>query len=91
MFGGSSSPAEQVDNAVTNQANESSSQGSAWGPRSCETDAKTFTKCLDENQGNMQICGWYLDQLVFQIKKLISVNDAELIVQKACQQAASHY
>lgn len=66
MFGGSGLSAEQqqADNVVANQANESSSQSNAWGPRSCETDAKTFTKCLDENQGNMQICGWYLDQLV---------------------------
>ena len=65
MFGGSSAPTEQqANNAVTSQANESSSQANAWGPRSCEMDAKTFTKCLDENQGNMQICGWYLDQLV---------------------------
>lgn len=66
LFGGSSAPAEQqqADNAVTSQANENSSQSNTWGARSCETDAKTFTKCLDENQGNMQICGWYLDQLV---------------------------
>ena len=66
MFGGSSAPAEQqqADNAVASQANENSSQSNAWGPRSCEMDAKTFTKCLDENGGNMQICGWYLDQLV---------------------------
>ena len=39
-------------------------QNNSWGPRSCEVDAKQFTKCLDENQGNMQICGWYLEQLV---------------------------
>ena len=66
MFGGSSSPAEQqaTENAVASQVNEGSSQSTSWSPRSCETDAKTFTKCLDENQGNMQICGWYLDQLV---------------------------
>ena len=65
MFGGSNAAAEQqADNAVASQANESSSQSNAWGPRTCEADAKTFTKCLDENQGNMQICGWYLDQLV---------------------------
>lgn len=29
----------------------------------CEIDARNFTRCLDENQGNMQICGWYLEQL----------------------------
>ena len=74
MFG-SGAPAEQQhsDNAVATQANESSSQSNAWGPRSCETDAKTFTKCLDENQGNMQICGWYLDQLVIVNREMILV------------------
>ena len=74
MFGWSGAPAEQQqsDNAVASQANESSSQSNAWG-RSCETDAKTFTKCLDENQGNMQICGWYLDQLVIAIRGMILV------------------
>lgn len=66
MFGGgSSAPAEQQqsDNALASQANNDGYQSSQWGPRSCENDAKTFTKCLDENQGNMRICGWYLEQL----------------------------
>ncbi|KAL2054122.1 hypothetical protein ABVK25_005661 [Lepraria finkii] len=65
MFGGGSSqPAEQqqADTAVASQANDNY-QSNSWGPRSCENDAKSFTKCLDENQGNMQICGWYLEQL----------------------------
>jgi len=63
FFGGGSStpaPAEQAQVAQTQAAPEQSS----WGPRSCEVDAKQFTKCLDENQGNMQTCGWYLEQLV---------------------------
>lgn len=63
--GGSSAPAEaqpQQDNSV--QAQGGQAQENNWGARSCETDAKQFTKCLDENQGNMQICGWYLQQLV---------------------------
>ena len=67
MFGGGSTqPAEQqaADNAVSNQANGDSYQNNAWGSRSCEVDAKQFTKCMDEYQGNMQICGWYLEQLV---------------------------
>jgi len=56
--GGSSQPVEQQSSsAVTAQ-----SAGQNFG-RSCEADAKQFTKCLDENQGNMQICGWYLEQL----------------------------
>lgn len=64
FFGGSSNaPAEtqHAENAVASQSNDAGSNN--WGPRSCETDAKSFTKCLDENAGNMQICGWYLDQL----------------------------
>ena len=70
MFGGgSSAPAEQQqsDSAVAGQANNEGYQSNQWGARSCENDAKVFTKCLDENQGNMQICGWYLDQLVISL------------------------
>lgn len=62
--GGSSQPAaeQQQDNSVASQTN--AQQSNNWGTRSCEVDAKQFTKCMDENQGNMQICGWYLEQLV---------------------------
>ena len=62
--GGSSAPAEQApqDNGLAAQGNQT--QQNSWGARSCEADAKQFTKCLDENQGNMQICSWYLEQLV---------------------------
>ncbi|KAL8681489.1 MAG: hypothetical protein Q9224_003244 [Gallowayella concinna] len=61
--GGSAAETQQAENGVTNQANATGYQNDSWGARSCETDAKSFTKCLDENAGNMQICGWYLDQL----------------------------
>ncbi len=67
MFGGGSTQAAEqqaADNAVSNQANSDSYQNNAWDPRSCEVDAKQFTKCMNENQGNMQICSWYLEQLV---------------------------
>lgn len=67
FFGGSSNaPAEtqHAENAVASQSNDAGYQANNWGSRSCESDARTFTKCLDENAGNMQICGWYLDQLV---------------------------
>ena len=60
--GGSSQPAEQQDNGAV--ASEGQNSQNTWGPRSCEVDAKQFTKCLDDNQGNMQICSWYLEQLV---------------------------
>lgn len=57
MFGGNSSPApvEQaaapVDQARMNEA------------RSCDTDARSFTQCLEQNNGDMQVCGYYLQQL----------------------------
>ncbi|KAH3903304.1 probable Mitochondrial intermembrane space cysteine motif-containing protein MIC17 [Saccharomycodes ludwigii] len=31
--------------------------------RSCDVDARNFTRCLEDNQGNMQICDYYLQQL----------------------------
>jgi len=60
--GGSSQPAEQQQDSVAAQGQEQA-QNNSWGPRSCEVDAKQFTKCLDDHQGNMQICSWYLEQL----------------------------
>ena len=30
----------------------------------CAPAASQFTKCMDDNNGNMQICNWYLEQLV---------------------------
>ncbi|PWY82253.1 hypothetical protein BO70DRAFT_362174 [Aspergillus heteromorphus CBS 117.55] len=36
---------------------------SSWEAPACQTDALNFRKCMDENQGSMSICGWYLDQL----------------------------
>lgn len=67
MFGGSSSqPAEQqqADNSVAAQDGQYASTAGGYGARSCDTDATAFTKCMDEYKGNMQICGWYLEQLV---------------------------
>jgi len=65
FFGGGSSQAEASDpnaNAVA-QPDSNYAASSQYGPRSCENDAKMFTQCLDQNGGNMQICGWYLEQL----------------------------
>ncbi|KAG9244279.1 hypothetical protein BJ878DRAFT_506977 [Calycina marina] len=63
--GGSSLPAEQQpkDNGAVQAQQGQTSESNSWGARDCGVDAKQFTKCLDENQGNMQICGWYLEQL----------------------------
>lgn len=60
--GGSAAPAEAEQSQVAQT--QGSAEQSNWGARSCEVDAKQFTKCLDENQGNMQTCSWYLEQLV---------------------------
>ncbi|KAI1411398.1 hypothetical protein F5Y13DRAFT_165638 [Hypoxylon sp. FL1857] len=55
--GGSSAPAE----AAPQQANAQEQQ-SQWG-NNCQGATKSFTQCMDDHQGNMQICGWYLEQL----------------------------
>ncbi|KAI9849187.1 MAG: hypothetical protein M1838_000264 [Thelocarpon superellum] len=77
FFGGSSDNAATAESQGTNDnaamgydggntaatnANAHSTS-SSWGAPSCEQDARSFTKCLDQNGGNMQICGWYLEQL----------------------------
>lgn len=41
---------------------QTSAQQQQWG-NNCAGATQNFTKCLDDNQGNMQICGWYLEQL----------------------------
>ena len=67
MFGSSSSqPAEQqqADASMAAQDGQFSSTTGGYGSYSCETDVKSFTKCMDDYKGNMQICSWYLEQLV---------------------------
>jgi len=61
MFGGGSSTAAPEN--ATQQAPAQAQNSSEWATPSCEGDAKAFTKCMDDNQGNMQICSWYLEQL----------------------------
>ncbi|KAI1212527.1 uncharacterized protein F4807DRAFT_457324 [Annulohypoxylon truncatum] len=59
LFGGSggSEPAE-----ASPQAQAQQQQQSQWG-NNCQGATQSFTKCMDEQGGNMQICGWYLEQL----------------------------
>lgn len=66
LFGGS-------DN--NNQSSIDNNQQQAYSPppppqqqqqqqqMTCETDARSFTKCLEENSNNISACQWYLDQL----------------------------
>ncbi|KAL2219148.1 hypothetical protein M432DRAFT_638752 [Thermoascus aurantiacus ATCC 26904] len=51
--------AQPMDNGLY----QSSANNSAWETPACEADVRNFRKCMDENQGNLSICGWYLDQL----------------------------
>jgi len=59
MFGGGSAepPAEAAPAA------DAATQDNSWGKTNCDADVKQFTKCMDDNKGNMDICGWYLSQL----------------------------
>jgi hypothetical protein len=59
MFGGGSSaepaPAQvQAAPAQNDQYNNTNN---------CAGAAQQFTTCMDEQNGNMQICNWYLEQL----------------------------
>ncbi|OBA19670.1 hypothetical protein METBIDRAFT_79665 [Metschnikowia bicuspidata var. bicuspidata NRRL YB-4993] len=59
MFGGSSTPAEQPQQQVAATQQQSTQEQA----RTCDSDARSFTRCLEENSGNMQICDYYLQQL----------------------------
>jgi hypothetical protein len=58
LFGGGSSAAPEPATQATSAQNNNS-----WG-NNCVGATEQFTKCMDEQQGNMSICGWYLEQLV---------------------------
>ncbi|RAL06419.1 coiled-coil-helix-coiled-coil-helix domain-containing protein [Aspergillus ibericus CBS 121593] len=68
--GGSSAPAEaqQAAPPAPSQAMDNglwagNATNSSWESPACATDAQSFRKCMDENKGDLTICGWYLDQL----------------------------
>jgi hypothetical protein len=65
LFGGSGSsepaPANNNTQAAANPQTNNT-YNSSWG-NNCAGATEQFTKCLDQHGGNMQICGWYLEQL----------------------------
>jgi hypothetical protein len=64
--GGSSSPPAEAQQAPPLEAqpmDNSLYQSNAWTNPACETDVRNFRKCMDDNKGDLSICGWYLDQL----------------------------
>jgi coiled-coil-helix-coiled-coil-helix domain-containing protein 2 len=64
MFGGGSSYAPAEQQAQQTQVDTAVAQPSAYEQTgACQTDAKNFRSCMDQNRGDLTICGWYLDQL----------------------------
>lgn len=61
LFGGGSSsqPASYDQAQVAPQQQPMQQEQSSQ----CEFDAKNLTKCMDENNGDMRVCQWYMDQL----------------------------
>lgn len=94
IFGGSSAPADAAPVAAQES---SSTNNSSWG-NNCAGATQNFTKCMDDNSGNMNICGWYLEQLVSFLSSGSSLSGLGVVLtwfchplQKACQSAASQY
>jgi coiled-coil-helix-coiled-coil-helix domain-containing protein 2 len=58
LFSGGSAAAP-----VEQQQPQTPIQQQQIGAGGCETDAKAFTKCMDDFKGDMNVCSWYLDQL----------------------------
>jgi len=53
---------QPMDSSLYGSASQSAGgYGAEAGP--CAGDIKSFTNCMTENNGNMGICGWYLEQL----------------------------
>jgi len=61
--GGSSAPAEANPQSTEFQSQHqvNTSAQAQTGP--CAENVTSFRRCMDENQGSLNICGWYLDQL----------------------------
>lgn len=64
-FGGGSSaaPAETASSDVMSSDSGSGYASSYSTPRVCENQVVQFKSCMDQNQGDLTICGWYMDQL----------------------------
>ncbi|KAF2709696.1 hypothetical protein K504DRAFT_534024 [Pleomassaria siparia CBS 279.74] len=51
--------AQSTEFAQQHQTNYAQQSGSG----ACQADIQNFRKCMDDNQGSLSICGWYMDQL----------------------------
>jgi hypothetical protein len=73
---------------------QSNASQTSYENPACEVDVRNFRNCMDENQGNLGICGWYLDQLVcfhFASAFTFCIVSYANSMQKACQAAAKPY
>jgi len=62
--GGSSAAAAPVDQPLAQTENGQTTMNSQFqAPSVCAQDVTNFRSCMDQNQGDLTICGWYLDQL----------------------------
>ena len=53
-------PGQAMDSSLYG-SNTNMSRNEASGP--CANDIKQFTDCMDQNSGDMNVCGWYMEQL----------------------------
>jgi hypothetical protein len=67
MFGGGSTAAAAEDaqsTAATNYDGGAAYAGQGYQAQgACMTQISTFRECMDKNQSDLNICGFYLDQL----------------------------
>ena len=49
-------PGQQMDSGLYNSQANSGYGAQAQGP--CAGDIKSFTTCMEQNRGDMNICGW---------------------------------
>ena len=61
--GGSSAPTETQSALPEDTYNSSGAQNYQQNAGPCAVDVNNFRQCMDQNQGSLTICGWYLDQL----------------------------
>ncbi|KAF2205943.1 hypothetical protein GQ43DRAFT_436538 [Delitschia confertaspora ATCC 74209] len=63
--GGSSSAPTEASPQSTEfaQQHQQVNTQAASGSGVCAADVNNFRKCMDDNKGDLTICGWYLDQL----------------------------
>ena len=57
--------AQPMDNGLynTQQQGYASQQQPGVGNGPCAVDVKNFTSCMNQNGGDLNVCGWYLEQM----------------------------